>query len=484
MKRNSFYWLLIGLLGANVLGFSAELASEVSQYGITWKFDRPYPVGQFINGDWWVIGPVTVTDVNPAPSCGEKDDPNGAKTRYGASYSQTDDRMRNGSMVAQRPDEGQGFDSRLKNYKSELSVTFPRVLNPDESLLSTIANNPANVTVMMADMMPVISEKTGERMLKTGAVLTCLDNEPPGDAFRPAYAGSIKTVYRVEDIHWESLPNLKSPENVPSWAQFERYLQRPWFDHVDSWMHTYMGPSENQANYGRDFARITGMATLMLMLDVPREQKETLTVEMIQLGIDLYGLAKCGRQWSANGAHFSGRKWPILFAGIMLADEDMKNLSADTLFAEDQQTYYGQGWNGQTALFQIVLHTGAKPPYEEKQPDTWGAMEKQQEGYRRVNSLAWVATSLAVQLMQARSLWNHDAFFDYVDRYMSELGNPHPDGKKGMTLPAGAGTLDPFADEMWRLYRGAVPEQPSGKENLKWVWSGSSGTYRQNSKPE
>ena len=36
------------------------LKESVSQYGITWTFDKPARVDQFINGDCYVVGPVTI----------------------------------------------------------------------------------------------------------------------------------------------------------------------------------------------------------------------------------------------------------------------------------------------------------------------------------------------------------------------------------------------------------------------------------------
>lgn len=45
-----------------------SLASELSQYGITWKFDKAYPSGRFVNGDHWVVGPITVVSITPAPT--------------------------------------------------------------------------------------------------------------------------------------------------------------------------------------------------------------------------------------------------------------------------------------------------------------------------------------------------------------------------------------------------------------------------------
>ena len=32
----------------------SEQAQQVSQYGITWKFDKPCTVGKFVTGDWCI----------------------------------------------------------------------------------------------------------------------------------------------------------------------------------------------------------------------------------------------------------------------------------------------------------------------------------------------------------------------------------------------------------------------------------------------
>ena len=47
------------------LGTPAFAASSLSQYGITWTFDRDRQVGQYVNGDWWVVGPVTIVNITP-----------------------------------------------------------------------------------------------------------------------------------------------------------------------------------------------------------------------------------------------------------------------------------------------------------------------------------------------------------------------------------------------------------------------------------
>jgi hypothetical protein len=466
----------------------AETVSEVSQHGITWTFDQPYPAGQFITGDWWVIGPVKIVKVSPTPGpTGEDAMMTGeVKSRYGATSMTNDSRMRNGSMIVLAPSPSQGYDSRLLNYNPKLSVVFPLTLPVNRSLVSTISNEKFPAPVMHEAIMWT-KEKENRLALESAAVLTCLSEAPPADAFRPPFAGTEKPIYQWKDIRWGLLPSLKPAGKVPDFAQFARYFERPWLDHVPSWMYQNMGPRLNQANYGREYARMSGMTSLMLMLDTPQKQKEALMRGFVQFGIDLAGLSKVGRIWTADGGHFNGRKWPILFAGMMLGDTNMQALATDGDFSEDRQTYYGKGWFGQTTLYQIGLFSGGQPPYEEKPPAEWGFHEKRQEGYRTSTvSGCWPGTALAVQLMGAKALWNHDAFFDYADRWMRQ-DDPYAAARGDSPRPAQEGkSQDTFVDAMWTAYRNKVPDQPGGKEPTKWIWNADrrTGKYIPNPKQD
>jgi len=57
-------------------------ARSVEQHGITWQFAEPVRVGRYVTGDWWVIGPVTVRAIDPAPAPGR----NGAVVNPPAGY--------------------------------------------------------------------------------------------------------------------------------------------------------------------------------------------------------------------------------------------------------------------------------------------------------------------------------------------------------------------------------------------------------------
>lgn len=452
-----------------------NLRQSVSQYGITWEFDRPVQCGQFVNGDWWVIGPVTVVKItpDPGPVSGVKD--NIRVNHWNDTSLKPDTTMRNGSMIVLRAGRRHGYDSRQGSYDRNLSVTLPLQFDPGTSLISTISNTELPVYNFCIDIL-ADSEKTSSAnsqiVLKTAAVLTCLKEAPPADAFRPPYAGTDKPIFRAKDIRWDLLPKLKPVGEVPSWGKMERYLERPWLDHLISWEQQELVPNENQPNYGRECARLVSLASVMLSLDVPQSQKEKLGIELIQLGIDLYGVAMNGGNWNEGGGHSSGRKWPILFTGIMLNNDQFFNLPAAVFFQEDAQTYYGQGWFGQTALWQMIQHHGWRTPYEEKMPQQWEQWDRTSESYRTCcNAVGWVGTALVARYMKAIKIWGHDAYFDYVDRWMQE-DDPYEEARVQGGRPRSnweKNTFDPFVTEMWKAYRQSAPEQPMSGVRKKWI---------------
>jgi hypothetical protein len=140
-----------------------------------------------------------------------------------------------------------------------------------------------------------------------------------------------------------------------------------------------------------------------------------------------------------------------------------------TLFQEDVDSYYGIGGDGQRVLWQIAVHTGIKPPYEEKPRATYGKAEQFVDAYRANNLGSWVGAALAARLMRAQAAWDHDAFFDLCDRWMrpEELFEVPKWYPKGCTR-----TVDPFLEEMWAAYRSQAPAQPGATTPPRqWVWN-------------
>ena len=450
-----------------------QRADQVSQYGITWTFDHDYPVGQFITGDWWVVGPVTVVSVTPGPSPAPSNELNDIDiNRWGDTGLQDNTERRNGSMVVMSPGSSQGYDSRGITYAPSASITFPYQLAANRSLISSISEVTTPNTVMHADLMWQ-SEKTSSDVMKTAAVLTSLPEAPPADAFRPTYVGANKEIFRASSLRWDRLLNLPvdaAQYPVPPFSQYERYFERPWLDHLNGdWPGLWLLPVDNQPAYGREFARIVGTASLLLNMNATRDQKRRLLYGLVQYGIDLHGMVQLGAVFNEGGGQTSGRKWPVLFAGLMLGDPSFTLPAGSTVFHEDAETYYGQGWYGQKALWQMLIHHGTRQPYQEKPPNAWDDWDRISEEYRICcNVSAWIGEGLAALLMGAKADWNHNAFFDNLDDWMrkddlyatSRQGYPRP--------PEETTTFDPFVDAFWALHRGDVPAQPDGPTDLKW----------------
>lgn len=436
---------------SNAGASDAATKESISQYGITWTFAEPARVGRFVTGDWWVVGPVVVKAVAPAPTEG-----------------------RNGSVVNPPAGKRQGYDDRIAGYDASLRASFPLTLKPGQSLVTT-----ASVEKVGEKTPDTVPGQYCRGPLRTAAVLTCVAEPPPADAFRPAYVGGVGHAacaptegdtraacryFTASQLRRDLLPRLKPVGPLPDLKLYERYLERIWLDHLHEWPNRMMHPLENMPDYGREITNIVSTVSLMLCLDDPAKERETLLLRFVQLGIDYYGVTQSDNDlWRANGGHNSGRKMPIIFAGVLLGHEGMKSVKAS--FAEDQQTYYGAGYRGQKVLW--TIDTTEARRHEHLPPEKWAGPPFKgdndgwkSEAYRLLNGPTWVGQALAARLLGAKGYWGHDAFFDYVDRWVAEAADGTVDRK---TLkPTGYqpfyGGEGGFIAAMWKAYRPKADE--------------------------
>jgi hypothetical protein len=472
----SWSLLVYVLLGTHVShAFAAELPrlSSVSQYGITWTFDQPVPVGQFVNGDFYVVGPVKVVGINPVPLAGEEVPTNqvdeAEKKRFpNGNY------VRNGSMLNPPAKDEVAFDTGIPNYcHPDLLARPPVSMKPGDHLVSTISLKAGEKS-----SFPYHSDGPrgeGENSpIKTLAILTCVSEPLAPDAFRPAYAYGQQKIYYAHNLRRQLLRRLPLPADAPDITTWIRVYQRPWFN---TCFFGYEQPMENMPHYGQWVAEAQSVAGLMLMLDYNPQKKELLLINMVQVGLDYWGLIQNGYPgWQGWGGHGSGRKFPIVFAGLLLGDDEMaapNKTFPKVEFGEDNQTMFGEGWTGAKALFAghsgIQTSTGKaeRPewgPYEHLPPSKWAKGNFTSECYRRANSSSsWVGEALAMRMLHGETNWNHDAFFAYVDRWMTE-----DDTGPGRTIMQSwpeiglndhdkwnreGYTLDPFVRTMWDKYR-------------------------------
>jgi len=500
------------------------LRGSVSQYGITWTFERPAPVGRFVNGDYYVVGEVTVTDIDPRPRFGAEvaDDELDANEKRAMEWGglKRDGIVRNGSMLNPPARQRVAYDSGIKNwYRAELAARLPIRMKPGDSLVSTISLKLGEVvstpyTGMRNPRYNVFVRAVEDNSpVKTAAILTCMAGPQPPDAFRPAYCDTENRVYRTRDLKRGLLKNLPRPtaccrreghslkvypasdpprpENLPKMEKWVRVFQRPW---VNTGFFGFEQPMQNMPHYEQWIGQAMSMAGLMLMLDYPAEEKEPLLVGVVQTGIDYWGAVRNGHPgWEGWGGHGSGRKFPIVFAGLLLGDEQMASPTKsfpNVNFGEDNQTMYGDCWTGAKVCF--AGHSGVhadgtvpRPkwgPYEHMPPSQWknegDRMNMQSESYRRANSSSsWPGQALVMRLMGAEEQWNHDAFFDYVDRWMYEDDREHRREINRFFPSSGLTSTEtwfrqgqawePFVTDLWFQYRPTLDAPTDGWKKAK-----------------
>ena len=461
--------------GASVAALATQ--SSITKDSITWTFSQAVPVGQFVNGDYYVVGPVTVTSITPAP--------------------QTSAPYENGSVLDLPTADGKSaFDQRLNDgsdeswwFNASERVYPPISLKPGDALVSSVS-----LTAAQYHNVPEVM-RSGDQSISPVAsvsVLTVLQAAVSTDAFRPSYCDRKQTIYHADSLQRQLLPSLAppNPSATPALSQFETWFRRPWID-----MNPFLfdAPAEYMPCYGAYVGFAVSYTGLLLSLNFTPAQKVNLTNYFVQYGIDLYGCLKAGYGWPAFGGHRSGRKMPIVLAGILLQNDSMKNVSTyyPDQFGEDMQTVYinmlppagsyTKAWQGATVIYggHYGVHADGTPvsaglygPYEQLQPRNWPLLtptEQLGEAYRRCcTSMCWIGEALTMHLMGAETLWNHPAFFDYAARWMCENDSAAIDtikAQSGFDYSASwdrqqqtAGVMQgefpqyTFIDDMWRKY--------------------------------
>lgn len=469
-------------------------ANALRQWGITWHFDREYDFGQFANGDFWVRGPVNIIAIDPAHQI---------VPDYIADFNEGKRnimRVINGAMLDPYHKETtnpQGYDSGQRNYDGSLNVaknisaSTPLTISGGHSLVSAMSNYPLG------------TNHTYYTRLKTVAVLTVVSGAPAAGSFRPSYAIADKAIrHNKSELNYSVLKKLALPTGVTiNLDDKASRIERVFLDNNgrDFDLEAKLHPEENMHGYGRDVSIDVGDIALILNLNYTNAEKEEMLINFVQMGLDLYGVTQTGignDGWKGWGGHFLGRKWPILFAGIVLNDNNMKYVDAS--FAEDTLTYYYNdpnlpatalgkySWTGSKVLYKFNYNwaeTNVKfgAVYDHKDPADWILIDEPNlyiedercEGYRTCcTAKGWTGIALAVRLMGAENIWDNQSFLDYTDRWVYEDMTPFLPILNGATGKSSTARdyqafYSTLARKMWVDYRNLTDtEAPTKVNNL------------------
>ena len=492
-------YALTALIVAASPHLHAEAVNKISQYGITWTFKGKHESGQFANGDYWVVGPVNIIGIDP-PSVEQI----GTTTLTGFTLDGSDPKPRtmNGSML--NPMTGgtfgdgyvinkysmQGYDSDMYRWDPQSGRLYQPLYDP--KLNVALGVNPEHPLRLQPDssLISSISHESGKRpQLKTAAILTVLASVPQdkgATVFRPPYVGTNKPLYSIKQMRKDRLPSLPLVPSMPDLKQVIGKFQRPWIDHFCSVSDgtQYSSPTENMPNYGREYSQAVGTAGLLLMLKEDDfithygQNKDALLIRFVQLGIDLFHVTENGGYWVVNGGLNHGRKWPIIFAGLMLYNERMHTIGSRSKvmptwgFPEDGQTDY---------VNQAAVDITNSPQWAPDKRATLERYEKSDIGtpewsirgfdpifdgwirsnksfsatYRAISGMSYPGLILPALLMGQKAAWNHNALFDYTERWItwSETNKDplEPDWQRNNKTEYVFGGA--FQQAMWETYR-------------------------------
>ena len=443
--------LVLAALGC-LLTLSARATTSVSHFGITWTFSEDRPTGTFANGEPWVVGPVTITNINPNPS-------------------QSTYNVQNGSMINPVPNTNFGFDSNPAcsplqyDPTKNVALSFPFTLKVGDVLVSAK------------------SQAYYPTWLKTVCALTVLSTSPSSGSFRPSIFGTDRTVrWNVSQMDWSVLKNYAATPSTPTKAEILAQIPPlPWFEWMPVWNGASLQADDNTTDlpfgdgthyrvYGRETAQKFGRIGLWLNTNQSLADKQTIAIQMVQNGMDIYDYVRLGGGYYHDGGHKCGRKLPLVFAAMMLNDPTLKAMASNPdIFQEDTQTWFvnqgdvgrvlqvaspGDSWYGREFLQYTQADVGMAEwgirhrfePFSDNR--SWSAT------YRETVGVGMMSPWLAAYLMGAQAIWNHPAGFAYMERYAS-LNGP------------GAG----FTGEMYNAYKqgGTITPPPQAPQGLRVI---------------
>jgi hypothetical protein len=260
---------------------------------------------------------------------------------------------------------------------------------------------------------------------------------------------------------------------------FKRSLERPWIVHSPGFTSRLIHPLENMPNYHAQIGEFWSHVSLALLTDgMSSSDKLDIVIRYVQTGLDIYYMSVQG----AGDSAFN--KWPVIFTGLMLDEPDIYHFTnvayepredSMTYYITDEQSPYtssivsiGDIWTGYNTVTTPPAWAQDRGEHEHEHlaPGEWYQISdgggQKREAYRAINSPTWVGEMLSALIMNAKTIWNHPAFFDYMDRWMNEDGNyvtslvsAELDGQQyGNPDPALYQTGgSAFIDDMWAAYR-------------------------------
>lgn len=480
-----------------------QVVESVSQFGATFSFAEPRQAGQYANGDWWVLGPVTFPSITPVGSIQASGNLTGIDRPF-------TNRVIHGTMV--NPGVGNNYSQGWDNIKEAFTTPFsPSLIAPayDAALNLDPGKTGAPLNVASGSVVKFVS-MTDQADLDLQArpagsdmvVLTVVDTVPASNSIRPGVSrASTASPARIAQFDLSKLNNFVPPATAPTPAQalawVERYKETAMPDSINN---THYKGENNHPEYGRDIGNNIHRAMLALHLNYTAEEKLAIIANLAAIADDIISRYEEGGTTLGGGGGNQWKKPVVCMMGALLGSNIPSSwltwLSAanNLVWGEDPQLFNVTAFDIALDRSSVGSPTGLTPPQgsgdgRPRDPFTWQmfgsaewgefhAQQPERSGsnwdafYRDIVGYSLIGGLLALELTPgAKALWDNPRIWLYADTlflrrtegspgnvilpFVMDMLNAHRPAK--VTIPAlvDAGIKD---DAIWLRFDHAVNE--------------------------
>lgn len=460
------------------------VASSVTQYGVTFTFSATKVVGQYANGDWWVLGPVSITSITPAGAVQTSGtdgdgDPITSREINGTMVNPGNRSFATGGLTANNTGNTvQAWDSLDAGVG--VATPYNDAFNVDPGNTgSALAVTTGSVVKFVSKLtsLPTNNRPGGLDM----AVLTVVDAIPATDAVRPGVSRTSKAApCRAADFDLSIFQSLAPTANAPDYATALGWIQR---FHETTQPHSINNivakAINNHPEYGRDIGNNIHRAMLCLHLSSFTDaQKRTLLCSLAAIADDLVSRAEEGGITPDNGGGNSWKKAVIVLCAASLGENTPASwttwLSApnNKVWCEGGQMFTVSGFDVALPRYTADGRPRSAFTYQMLGSAEWGEQANSlpnrnasnwDAAYRSENGSSLLGGTLAIELATgAKALWDDDLFWLYMDTAWHRRAG----------FLAG-NTVLAFVEEMLVAYRPAkatVPALVEAGTKLSAIW--------------
>lgn len=413
------------------------IVDQIATNGTTFTFSAPRPAGQYANGDWWVLGPVSITSISPASTVQASGvDGNGTtftnRAVHGAMVNPGNRSYAPGGLTGNNIGNGvrQGFDG-IGQGVSGIAYTSADNVDPGATGAPVTLTSGSVVKFVSAlTNIPVNRRPVGLDMV----VLTVVDSIPRAGDLRPGVSRARKpSNINSSQFNLGVFRNLAPPASAPSFATalswVDRYVEAAFPDFLTN---TSLKGANNHPEYGQDVANQLHPAMLCLHLNsFSAEQKRILLCHMATIADDFVARAEEGSITQPIGGGNSMKKALIVICAAALGRhmpaswQTFLAAANNNRWAEDGQIFNVAGRHiglsrasadGRPRSAYTYRMLGSADWIEQPTGNGIFAGSNWNAFYRDIVSYSVYGGALAVELTTGgKALWQNDSFWRYYD---------------------------------------------------------------------